>query len=72
MNTSFALLAQFEKPVLGVKELASLFGISPRTVENKIVRGEFEVKTFLMGSKPAAHIADVASYIDKQRGLQVE
>lgn len=70
MNTVFLLMAQFNTPTLGVKDLATLMGVEPRTIENQIHRGAFPIKTFKLGSKPVAHIQDVANHIDTCRGVE--
>ena len=67
MNTVFLLMAQFNTPTLGVRDLAKLMGLEPRTVENQIGRGDFPIKTFKLGSKSVAHIQDVANHIDACR-----
>ena len=70
MNTVFLLMAQFNTATLGVRNLATLMGVEPRTIENQIQRGDFPIKTFKLGSKSVAHIQDVATHIDKCRGIE--
>jgi hypothetical protein len=47
--------------------VAELMGITPRTLENQIYAERCPIPLFKVGSKYAAHISDVAAYIDAQR-----
>jgi excisionase family DNA binding protein len=67
MKTEFALLLQYERPTLTGEEVANLLGIGERTLENRIYKKECPIPMFKMGSKWAAHVSDVAAYIDSQR-----
>lgn len=67
MKTELALLLTHDTPVMTLEEVADLFGVSARTLENRIYKKECPVPMFKMGGKWAAHIADVAKYIDDQR-----
>jgi hypothetical protein len=67
MKTELALLLTHETPVMSLKEVAELFGIVERSLENKIYAGECPIPMFKVGNKFAAHISDVAAYIDAQR-----
>jgi hypothetical protein len=67
MKTELALLLTHDLPVMSLEEIADLFGIGPRTLENKIYAGSCPIPMFKVGAKYQAHIADVARYIDSQR-----
>lgn len=70
MKTAFALLLLTDgRPVMRLAELATLMDLSPRTVQNKIYDKTFPIPAFKLGSEFAAHIDDVAAYIDQQRDL---
>lgn len=66
-KTEFALLYQYERPTMTSQEVADLLGIGERTLENQIYAEKCPIPMFKLGSKWAAHIADVAAYIDQQR-----
>lgn len=72
MKTELALLLTNEGPIMRFDELAKLLGVGVRTLENQIYAGTCPVKVFKLGSKWAAHVSDVASYIDAQRGIATE
>ncbi len=67
MKTELALLLTHDTPIMTCKEVADLFGIMERSLENKIYAGECPIPMFKVGNKYAAHISDVAAYIDGQR-----
>lgn len=67
MKTVLALLLTHDTPVMSLDEVAELFGIGARTLENRIYAKECPVPMFKLGGKWAAHINDVAAYIDAQR-----
>lgn len=67
MKTELALLLTHDNPVMTIEQVADLFGLSTRTLENQIYRKECPVPMFKMAGKWAAHISDVAKYIDDQR-----
>ena len=67
MKTELALLLTHDKPVMMIDEVADLFGLSGRTMENRYYAGNCPIPLFKIGSKLAAHISDVAKYIDEQR-----
>lgn len=69
MKTELALLLTYDGPIVHFDDLANLLGVVPRTLENQIYAGTCPVKVFKLGSKWAAHVSDVANYIDSQRGL---
>lgn len=67
MKTELALLLTHDSPIMPAAEVASLMGITERTLENKIYAEQCPIPMFKVGSKYCAHIADVAKYIDEQR-----
>lgn len=67
MRTELALLLQYEKPILTATEVAELLDINERTLENQIYAERCPIPMFKMGSKWAAHVADVAEHIDRKR-----
>lgn len=67
MKTELALLLTHDKPIMPAAEVAELLGISERTLENQFYAQRCPIPLFKVGSKLAAHITDVAAYIDKQR-----
>lgn len=67
MKTELALLLTYSRPTMTDKEVADLMGIGVRTLENKIYAKECPIPMFKIGSNWAAHITDVAKYIDDQR-----
>jgi hypothetical protein len=67
MKTELALLLTHDKPIMMAAEVADLLGISERTLENQFYAQRAPITLFKVGSKLAAHITDVAEYIDRQR-----
>ena len=67
MKTVLALLLTHDTPVMNLDEVAALFGIGSRSLENRIYAKECPIPMFKLGGKWAAHIEDVAAYIDAQR-----
>lgn len=67
IKTELALLIHYERPTLTGPEVAELLGIGDRTLENQIYNQQCPIPMFKVGSKWAAHVADVAAYIDTQR-----
>ena len=67
MKTELALLLTHDSPTMTAGQVADLLGITERTLENQIYEKRCPVPMFKMGSKFAAHISDVAAYIDIQR-----
>lgn len=67
MKTELALLLTHDRPTMTAAQVADLLGITERTLENQIYAARCPIPMFKMGSKFAAHIADVAAYIDAQR-----
>ncbi|MBX3653249.1 MAG: pyocin activator PrtN family protein [Ramlibacter sp.] len=71
MKTELALLLTHESPVLSIDEVATLLGITVRSLENQIYAHRCPIPMFKMGSKFCAHVADVAAYIDAQRAQAI-
>lgn len=67
MKTELALLLTHDSPTMTAAQVADLLGISERTLENQIYAERCPIPMFKIGSKFAAHISDVAAYIDIQR-----
>jgi predicted transcriptional regulator len=67
MKTELALLLTHDKPTMTAAQVAELFGVTERTLENQIYAERCPIPMFKIGSKFAAHISDVAGYIDNQR-----
>ncbi len=72
MKTELALLLTHDRPVMMADEVAELMGIGERTLENKIYPQSCPIPMFKLGSRYAAHINDVAKYIDAQRASATE
>ena len=71
MKTVFLLMAQFQKPLIPLKDVCSdYFGFSPATAQKKAAAGTFPVPVVRMGdsqkSPLAVHVNDLAEFIDKQ------
>lgn len=68
MKTELALLLTTDgAPVMPAAKVAKLLGIEERTLENQIYSKRCPIPMFKLGSKFAAHVSDVATYIDQQR-----
>lgn len=67
MKTELALLLTHDGPTMTLEEVAELMGITPRSLENQIYAERCPIPMFKVGTKYAAHITDVATYIDRQR-----
>lgn len=71
MNTQFALLAVFERPIINLKDVCQeYFGISVKTAMQRIKGQDFPVPTFrLVNSERSPvfiKVEDLANYIDQQ------
>lgn len=64
--TQAYLLEKFG-PRLNVDQLASVLGMKPNTIYNKVSSGTFEVKTYVDGRERFADYRDVAEYFDECR-----
>lgn len=62
-----AYLMEKYGPRLGTEELAHVLGMSPRTLGNKLYRGEVPVPTYKDQGKVWADCRDVAEYLDACR-----
>ena len=62
-----AYLMEKYGPRLGTEELAEVLGMSPRTLGNKLYRGEVPVPTYKDQGKVWADCRDVAEYLDACR-----
>ncbi|TWX55257.1 pyocin activator PrtN family protein [Colwellia hornerae] len=75
MNTTFMLMAQFEKALVPLSEVCDeYFGCSYRTAVNKANGGTLPIHVVRLDesnkkSPLLIHVADLASLIDKQREL---
>lgn len=67
MKTELALLLTHDSPTMTAPQVADLLGITERSLENQIYAQRCPIPMFKIGNKFAAHITDVAEYIDKQR-----
>lgn len=72
MKTELALLLTHDSPIMPAAEVAGLMGITERSLENRIYREDCPIPMFKVGNKFAAHITDVAAYIDSQRAAALE
>jgi len=67
MKTELALLLTYDGPTMTAAQVAELLGIGERSLENQIYAERCPIPMFKVGNKFAAHISDVADYIDSQR-----
>lgn len=70
MKTEMMLLIQTDgRPTLNLSEMAALLSLDPRSMQNKIYKRTAPFPVFKLGESGdwAAHISDVAQYIDGQR-----
>lgn len=67
MKTELALLLTHDRPTMTMEQVADLLGIGSRTLENRIYAKTCPIPMFKIGGNWAAHIMDVAKYIDDQR-----
>ena len=73
MKTSFILLAKTDgRPVMNLAEIAELLGLEEATAANRCYARTMPFPVFKVGSKWAAHIDDVAAYLDSQRAAAAE
>ena len=73
MTTLFMLMAQFNSTAVAVNQCAHLFGLSEREAMNRASANKLPIPTFRMRESQKApllvHLADLASYMDRQRLL---
>lgn len=67
-----AYLMERYGPRLGREELATVLGITPRTLENKFYRGDLGVPMYKDSGKLWADCRDVAQYLDECRAKAKE
>lgn len=74
MKTDLYLLMLTEgNPVMSIKQLADLLGLSQRTVENKHYRQDLSIPLFkIEGGGLFAHVSDVSKHIEDQRAAAVK
>jgi hypothetical protein len=72
MKTELALLLLHEGPIVPASAVADLLRITERSLENQIYAQKCPVPMFKVGNKFAAHVEDVAAYIDAQRADALE
>ena len=71
MKTVYLLMAQFETPLIPLKDIsATYFGCSPATAARKASAGTLPVPVMRLGESQKAslvvHINDLAAFIDQQ------
>ena len=71
MKTMFLLMAQFQKPLIPLKDICEeFFGCKIGTAQKKAVAGTLPVPVMKLGesqkSPLAVHVSDLAEFIDKQ------
>ncbi|MCG9963999.1 pyocin activator PrtN family protein [Shewanella cutis] len=71
MNTTFALLARYQSPVVSLKEICQEFlGLTPKTAEQKASAKELPFPTFKLRdserSPTLVKVADLGEYMDNQ------
>lgn len=62
-----AYLMERYGPRLGTDELAAVLGVTPKTLGNKLHRGEVPIVTYKDNGKVWADVRDVAEYLDECR-----
>ena len=72
MKTAMLLMAQYEKPVIPLKDICSeFFGLAPATANQRALAATLPVPAMRMGNSQKSpwfvHISDLANYIDNQR-----
>lgn len=77
MKTIMLLMAQYEKPMIPLKEIcADYFGMAPVTAAQRATAGNLPVPAMRMGKSQKCpwfvHIHDLAQFIDDQRAQAVE
>ena len=71
MKTSFLLLAQYEKPLIPLKEISEeYFGCAPVTAQKKASSGNLPLPIVRLGESQKSplfvHINDLAEFIDQR------
>lgn len=66
-STATILFMEFGRPRIGMKELASVLGLSITYLNNVAASGGLPVKTYLEGGRRWADVRDVGEYLDRKR-----
>ncbi len=71
MKTAFLLLAQYEKPLIPLKEISEVyFGCAPGTAQKKASSGSLPLPIVRLSKSQKSplfvHINDLAEFIDQQ------
>lgn len=65
MKSEFWLFGKYETPLIDVRQVADLFRVKPKTIQNRAASGEFP--------RPRApglwHIEDVGAYLDRGQNV---
>jgi len=72
MKTVMLLMAQYEKPVIPLKEICTeYFGLAPATAAQKAVSATLPIPSIRLGNSQKSpwmvHIEDLAEFIDDKR-----
>lgn len=62
-----AMLFERYGPRLNIEQMAQTIGVTPKTLYNKISKGDMPIPTYLDEGKRYADIRDVADYFEKKR-----
>ncbi len=62
-----AILLNYGRPRLNMKELAEVLGLSLTYVNNVAASGGLAVKTYVEGGRRWADVRDVGEYLDRKR-----
>ncbi|GIU22115.1 pyocin activator PrtN family protein [Shewanella sp. MBTL60-007] len=74
MNTTFLLMAQFNKAVIPLEDICKEFlGLETRTALNYAKSGRLPIAAFRTSNSNKApwvvHVSDLADHLDKQRDI---
>ena len=77
MKTIMLLMAQYEKPMIPLKEICGeYFGMAPVTAAQRAIAGTLPVPALRLGKSQKCpwfiHINDLAQFIDDQRDQAVD
>lgn len=64
--SSLDYLIQYYGPNVTLNELSSITTQGVRTIQNAIVKGDYPIPSFKIGSKRVFRLVDVADYLDRQ------
>ena len=62
-----AILLNYGRPRLNMKELAEVLGLSLTYINNVAASGGLPVKTYIEGGRRWADVRDVGEYLDRRR-----